>query len=214
MRVIKLFWTIQSMEVRVFILWLFAAFCISTVRLVRLALRLYKSERWPILPEDVMKGPVDPSFLAECALANRTECEGTTDRHAELESSGESESKERALYLLQTADDIFLYLWRKCHTDVESAKRASHLTLLLSFVIAAWGAAPTFQGLCNDSRLRVSECVSTTLLEQFARLAPGLLACSTLYMAASFFERTLAARRISWTYFCARVRNGLRNRSA
>jgi hypothetical protein len=189
---------------------LFAVVLISVVRFVRLARRLsrYSGER--ILAENIVKGEADPDLLAASALASRVPSKTIPEKRANSESSTERASVEKALYILRVAESRFLYLWERCYADMESTKRASLLTLLLSFAMVTHGAYPIFYyGCYNDGKVTGYDCLFRTAEQLIVTLGFGLSLGAMLYLGSSFIERKLADRKTCWKYFCSRLKTEL-----
>jgi hypothetical protein len=184
-------------------------FFISVLRFVRLGWCLYRYWGKTVLPEAFAQGAVAPDLLARYALANRVRCTTVRLGPSDSGSIAEHACGNRVLCILRVAETSFLYLWEKCHSDVESGKRACVLTLLLSFLVVIYGANPIYHGYREGSRLTGYACLLLTLQQLLSLLAFGLSLCTVLYLVASFFEGTLADRKACWKYFCAKLQNEL-----
>jgi hypothetical protein len=210
--VLHLSWGEQPAVVRLVLLSELALMIVSAVRFVKSARRLYRYSGERILPENVLRGDADPDLLAAAALATRALCKTVKARQSDSESSVDRAVAARALCILGAAESRYLYLWERCHSDVESARRASLLIFLLSLTVAAYAAPSAYFRCFNDSNLLGSTCLLLTLWYSLVLLAIQWSCCTVLYFASSFFERALAGRRTCWTYFCSRMRNELENR--
>jgi len=80
-------------------------------------------------------------------------------------------------------------------------------TFLLSLVMVAYGAFPTYSRFYNNSNRPGSLCLFLTVEQILLLLALGWSCCAMLYLASSFFERALAHRKAGWRYFCESLRN-------
>jgi hypothetical protein len=110
---------------------------------------------------------------------------------------------------LGIADTRFMYFWERCRADVDSARRAALLVFLLSMVEAAYSAFPIYFSHFNNSTHGGIWSTFWTVKDLLIVLGHAWSCSAALYLAASFFERALAKRKICWTYFCARLRNEL-----
>jgi len=203
------FWVMQPMSVQLFLLGLLAVALISVMRFGRLASRLYRYAGRRILPENIVKGEVAPDLLAASALASRAPDKAALEKQANSGFSAEGVGAEKVLQVLRVAEIRFAYLWERCYADVESTRRASALTFLVSLVMVAYGASPTYSMYFNDSNRPGSFCLFLTAEQLLALLALGWSGCGALYFMSSFFERALADRKTSWKYLCATLRNEL-----
>lgn len=196
-----LFWQ-QAPAVKLILLAQLALVLISAVRLLNWALRLYRYARERISPESVLKGEANPDLLAASAFANRL-------ANAPPQKGALSKARagaEDVLQIVRVAGSRFLYFWERCQADVESARRASLLTFVLSLVAVAYNAHWVyFYSYKND----VPWSTFWTGEHLLVLLVYGLSCTAVLYFASSFFELALAKRRIGWNYFCARVTSEL-----
>lgn len=194
----------ESVEVRMIILWLLGVVGTTVWRIVRLAVRLYRRPLGLISPDGVSSTPADPEYIAKCAIAG-----GIRLERPNLNStpSEDSSSPQVELQRIGRAQIRFRYFWDAYHLEVASLRRSSVLIMLISFSIVTFGIAPAFRGFCNDSHLNMSDCLSRTMFAQSVRLAPGILAAAIVYMASSFIESTLANRQNRWNYFCALIQD-------
>lgn len=161
------------------------------------------------MPERIFRGEADPDLVARFALASRVLSKCAPEKFLRSESSVGQASEERVLRILRSAEIRFLYLWERCHVDVESTKRASLLALLASFLMVAYGAFPAYYSCFNNSKLPGSLCMFLTVEQLVSTLAFGLSLCVMLFLVSGSFERTLANRRARWMYFCAQLKNEL-----
>jgi hypothetical protein len=161
------------------------------------------------LPEDVLKGDVDPDLLAKSALAGRSPCKAVLRKADGVAFLKEGVRMQKALYSLRLAECRFSYFWDRCYADVDSSRRASLLTFLLSLVTVVYGALPIYFGLFNGSNRRGSDCLFDTVQRLLAILTVGWSFCAVLYLESSFFARVLAKRKIGWEYVCTRLREEL-----
>jgi hypothetical protein len=209
MNAVHSLWAIQSDSVRLIILCLVATAAIPLARFVRLAHRLYRNPGAPLGREDVLKGAVAPDILAGSALANWALCKTMASRPATSGPPTGRASQEQVRRILREAEIAFLYLWDSCYADVKSARRASVVTLLLSMVMVTYGESAVYSD-CFDNGIRTGyACMFLTVEQLLHLLAFGLSLCTLLYLVSSCFRRTLAMRKASWDYFCARLRDEL-----
>lgn len=207
--IFHLSWGSQPVVVRWVLFSQFALVIIAAVRFVKSAGRLYRYSGERILPETVLKGQANPDLLAASALASRALCDAVLQKRASPQFPKEGASTEAILHILRTADSRFGYLWETCYADVESARRASLLTFLLSLVLVAYATSPIYFGCWNNSKLTGSTCVFLTVWNLLVFVAIGWSCSTVLYLASSFFERKLANRKTCWQYFCSRLKNDL-----
>jgi len=202
-----LLWFAQPLSVKLFLLGVFTVVIASIVRFVRLARRLSRYSGEQILPANILKGEADSDLIAESALARPVPCNIVLEKRAKSESSPDKTGAEKALNILRVAEIRFLYLWERCQAEVESTKRASLLTLLLSFAMVTHGAYPILHDACYVNNNIGYDCLFRVAQQLTVTLAFGLLLCAMLYLGSSFFERKLADRKICWQYFCSRLKN-------
>jgi len=207
MHTVRSFWGEEPLIVKLILLGLFAVVLTSVIRLGGLARRLYRYPGKPISREKIAKGETDPDFLATSALGGRAPLKVVSEKFANSEAATERSGPEKNIGGLRAAEATFLYLWEGYYADVESTKRASLLTVLLSLVMAAFDASPTFDRYFNNGKRTGSTCLFLTVEHILVLLALGWSCCAALYFASSFFERALAHRKTRWRYFCARIKN-------
>jgi hypothetical protein len=182
---------------------------ISAARLVNSARRLYQYSSGRISAEDVVKGGVDPDLLAASGLANRLPCRDLLQKRVGSEFLRDETGAVRPLYILGVAESRFLYFWKICRADVDSARRAALLTFTLSMVALAYSALPIYFLHFNNSNQGGASSTFWTVQDLLVLLGHGWSCCAVLYLASSFFERALVRREICWKYFCARVKSEL-----
>ncbi|MGO9011265.1 MAG: hypothetical protein ACLQPN_14275 [Bryobacteraceae bacterium] len=201
------FWGEEPAVVKLILLGLFAVVLTSAIRFSRLVRHLYRYPGEPISREKIARGEAEPGSLATYALGSRAPLAAVPEKCFDSGALAERPVPERTLYGLRAAEATFLYLWEGCSADVESTKRASLLTFLLSLAMAAFDASPTFDRYFNSGKRTGSTCLFLTVEHLLALLALGWSCCATLYFASSFFERALARRKAGWKYFCAGIRH-------
>ena len=202
---IDLSWGAQLTIVRLLLLGQFALVLISAMRFVKWAHRLYRYSGERILPENVLKGEADPDLLAASALSSGVLCKTVLGGSTNPELSKERASRETVLQILRVAESRFLYLSERCYADVESARMAGLLSFLLSLVMVAYAAFPTFNRYLYNRGAYPLLAVEHLLI----LLTVGWSCCTALYFASSFFERKLADRKTCWKYFCSRLKHEL-----
>jgi hypothetical protein len=183
-------------------------FLLSVVRLVSSAKCLYLSRGTRISPEDVLAGKVDSGTLAASGLANRLPCKAFLQKR-DCSELAPAEGAGKLPYAVEAAESRFLYLWERCHANVDSARRAAILTFLLTLVMAAYSAYPRYLMYFNNSKRTGSWAAFLAAMDLLTLLGDGWAFCAVLYLSSSFFERALIKLRINWTYFCARLKNEL-----
>ena len=207
--IFHLTWGSQPVVVRWVLISQFALVLISAVRFVKSARCLYRYSGERILPEAVLRGEADPDHLAADALASRALFEAVLEMRASPQFPKDRVSAQMILHILRAADCRFAYLWDICQADVESTRRASLLTFLLSLVMVAYATSPIYFGCWNESKVTGPTCLFLTGSHLLVLLALGWSCCTVLYVAFSFFERKLASRKTCWNYFCSRLKNEL-----
>jgi len=199
------FWVMQPTSVRLLLLGLLGVAAISVVRSARLARRLYRYSGEPTSLESIVDGRADPDLVAASALAGQALCTTVLGARAVSQPPLDRAGVEGVHCVLRAAENKFSYLWEKCYSDVQSIKSASMFSFLLSLVMVAYGAFPTYSRFYNNSNRPGSLCLFLTVEQLFLLLALGWSCCVALYLAASFFERTLADRKTCWKYLCSRM---------
>ena len=204
-----IFWAREALIVKIFLLGLLVVVAIALVRLARLVRDLYRSSGEAASPYQIVNGEVDPRILATFALSTGPPGEVTRELRTKVGVSTNSDAVGAVLYSLQTAEDRFLYLCEKSYAEVRAIRRASSLTLLLSLLMVACGAIPTYFWNCNNSNLLRDLCLFNAIDQILRTLAIGLSFCALLYLAAGLLEKTLMIRKASWKYFFATARSEL-----
>jgi hypothetical protein len=202
---LELSWGAQLTVVRLILLSQFALVLISAVRFVKSARRLYRYSGESILTEDIIKGDADPDQLAASALGSRLPCKAILEYRASSKIYRERTSAEKVPQVLRVAKSRFQYLWERCYADVESGMRASLLSFLLSLVMIAYAAIPTFNRYIYNRGAYPFRAVAHLLV----LLTLGWSCCTVLYFASSLFKRKLAERKTDWRYFCSILDNEL-----
>lgn len=204
MQPLDLSWGAQLTLVRLVLLSQLALILICVVRFIRSGRFLYRFSGDSILMDHVLRAEADPDLLAAYALARRLSCKAV-DRRANPEPSKSQARVDKVLLILNAAESRFLYLWENCYADVESAKRASLLSFLLSVIMVSYAAFPTY------SRYVLNKSAQPLLATEHLLLlfTLGCSCCAVLYFASSVFERKLTKRKTCWTYFCSRVKGEL-----
>jgi hypothetical protein len=211
MHTIGSFWYGTPFGPKLLLLGLFGLACIQMVRFVILGLRLYSFTGKPVSPENVAGWVLDPDLLARAALTNRPLFSALAEKLPTTEPCTDRPAVEKALYTLRAAENRFLFLWEQCYADVASTRRAGRLTVLLSLVMIAYAAFPTYSLAYNNTNRPGFLAMLLTADELLALLALGLSLAALLYSISSFFERALAQRMARWKYFSATARNELQN---
>ena len=140
MAAIGSFWARQPDSVRLILLVLIAVLVISIPALTRVAIRLFKYPHRSIVLKDVLGCGVAPSLLAKAALANQGPTKAMLLDPTSSTSGVATSEKQQLLRNLRVANVIFLFVSDRCNADVMFVKRASTVTLLVSFVMVPAGA--------------------------------------------------------------------------
>jgi hypothetical protein len=202
------FWPAMPPTAKFLLLGIVAMFLLSTVRLGRLARRLYRRSGAAVADGTVLNGRANPDALADSAMA------GQVFMNAYLEGSArprlaEGTSPQDVLSMLRSAETRFLYLWENCHTDLRSIRRACSSIALLTCVLVTYDAYPILfehPGSYNVTAYEALLAEGKLLLDAASF---GISACTTLYIVSARFERALGNRRTNWIYFCSRLTNEL-----
>ena len=139
MSAIRMFWDLEPVNLKLLMFILFALGLISVVRFVKLARLLYHYSGDPVSHQGVAEGKVAPKALARASLASQVVWEAVPERSSGAERSMDTVTRKKALDILRVAERRFFSLWESCYADVESAKRASLLGILLSFAMVTSG---------------------------------------------------------------------------
>jgi len=194
------FWATQPFVIRFFLLAVFATAISALVRVVRVALRLHRFSGEPLSPEAVSAGSFDPDTLARCALANRLRL----DQHQGGKSSV-IEPREAQLRAKRLAEARFSFMLRKCRVDVKSTKQACILGILLSVLVATWGAYPMYFRCYNDAKVSGISCLIVSGQMVLADFSLCLFVCTVVYAMSSSLDRALDLRKLFWHYFLEMV---------
>jgi len=203
----NLFWAMQPTSVRFLLICICGVVLVSTVRLLRLGMRLYQYGRKEIAPETICNGGVDADLLAKYALENPRLCTNLLERCRN--NFSDRSAGEKLPYVLRLAESRFAYLWERHHADVKASKRASLLTILLSVVMVSYGAVPIYDEFSNNGKITGLTSLILTIEQLLLLFSLGSSLCAMLYLGSSVFERTLENRRTSWNYVRARLQEEL-----
>jgi hypothetical protein len=198
------FWVMLSLSAKLFLLALLGTAIAPIIRAATLVKRLYKSSNQQVSVDDVLNVALSEELLAMGALGNRLGI-GLEAAISSASVTVERTTRGRPLQLLQLADNRFQYLWERCSKDVESTRRASHITVLLSCTMLTYCAFPTYLYFYNNgNRTGLASLLLTT--EQLGTLlAIGLSISTVLYFMSSFFRRALNDRMATWKYIRTRL---------
>jgi len=191
---------------------LLASFAIVTaaiIRIAKLTSQLYMYSGDGISVEKIAKGKIDPEILAGYALANRVPSQASAVKSAIADASGDRGSVGTVLDSLSATENRFVYLCERSRVQLDSIKRANLLVFLLSLVIFAFGAIPTYSQTRNNSNLPQYLSLLDAVDQVLDTLALGLSLCIVLHLASGFLARTLSARRADWKYFFVTLKNEL-----
>lgn len=202
------FWKVQPTYVRCILLVQLAVTVIAVVRSLKLAWRLYRRWNVPIVLEDAV-ATVLPNLIARSALANRVRIGRADGKRGNSECAAAAAGKDAVLFGLRMAEAEFSHDWEECWTDLGSIKRASVVTLLLTFVMITGGASTIFAESWQCYSCTGLTALHATVDQILGLLAFGLSVCTALYVVHGFFERLLTDRKARWTYFCAHLMNKL-----
>lgn len=194
------FWGPQLYKVRLIILVGGVLALIATVRLAKVALRLFRHRK---LPQGIYEGTAAPLEIASFALStpNLAYRLALNPPPSNVEDSS---SRSRMQHMLHEADVRFSYLWEECVTDIRSIKNTAILLVLLSFLgVSFQTASALIHGPGMMDRLSFFVIAA---FEIAAWLQVGLTVAATLFFLASLLERELRRRRTEWVYRCAGLR--------
>ena len=195
---IDLIWNIQPAHFRAFVIIAAVAVLVSMWRTYHLVTALYLPRSKPAGFQEKASTDCTSLQLAQRLLAN-------TIAYNQL-ATVVSETGETRIAVLEFVDLEFQRLWDECHAVTESIRRTSIFLLLLSSLIASYGAEPTYNDLHQGSRLNGFECITLTLFYISIRLAIGLSVCTLLFAIQGVFQRVLADRRRRCAYFTKKLK--------
>ncbi len=135
-------------------------------------------------------------LLAASALAGKIPVESPSGRRGDA----------CPIAAVEKAGARFLNLWEVSSDRSSSLKRLVILTLLLTMLTFAWGGVVVFREITYSHSVGIA-VVSWGLSEMFVPLALGSFISTIIYATYAFYERVLARRRISWSYFCAAIKS-------
>lgn len=191
-------WHHAILEVKVFIIILTVLAATATVRLIRIAWRLFSFKRRSI-PVIDMSGKFEPETFARYALAQP--CERVPGYGDQSTLFVNAAPDEPTLALLNAAEDRFLHLWNELNARVRQAKRAGILALWLSFLSQTHGFMPafmTFDHLAGDRTYSLSLVVLRAIDHSLKLLTFELAICMGMYCTSRFMEDTLLDRKACW----------------
>jgi hypothetical protein len=196
---VDLAWGHQFVLVKVILLSQLTLLLTSAVRFIKSAGPLCRYWGAPISAEDLFRADMSPDTVAASAFANRLKYLDV------LQKCEKRSNAEDLLQILRVADTKFQHRWEGCNTDVNSARRFSLLSFMLTVVMIGYIAFPTLRSYQFD-KSACAICATEHLLLLFAF---GCSCCTLLYFAASFFERTLALRKMRWNYLYSTLMQNL-----
>jgi len=173
-----------------FLVFLFAAWCVALARSVKLAHTLYGLSRRRVSLGQVVVGDSSEDTIASLALTGRIRGNEPNEREGGAES--------RRGGLLHLADSRFRYRWDECYAIAMWIKNLAILTLILSFAVVAYGFYPTWLYEFNDTNVPGSLALfrAVTLLSR--RAAFGTVSSAAFYAVGIFFEGALRRRKAGW----------------
>lgn len=187
-------WSSQPDYVRLFILYLFFVGAITIAYSAQLIYRLYYI-RLRISHQNIFSDPANASLVARSALAyNSTHVSPTVTE------------PRRSFLILEEAISEFDFLWESCNSRAVAIERLSILTFLLTFLVFAGGAFPTWSAEYNNTNIPGFAALLLSTQTLFLRLAWGLATSSALYVLSSFFLGVLQQRRTHWRRFATHPR--------
>jgi hypothetical protein len=203
------FWVREPLIVKVFLVSMFVVVAIAIVLLARLAGRLYRHSGGGISREDIVTGKVEPEVFAAYALANKAPNPASRTESSKIESSTDRVAANAVLYSVRAVERSFIYLYESSDAEIESIKRVSALIFLLSLMMVAFGATPTYLWNCNNNNLPELLCLFGAVDQLLDTLALGLSLSAILHLVSGVFERTLNVRRAGWKYFLGTLKSEL-----
>jgi hypothetical protein len=84
----------------------------------------------------------------------------------------------------------FRFLWEFCHAKVESIKKLSMLTLLLSLLVLAWGMRTVLQEVAVQKTLGLG-FLGGSMAQTLATFCHGIIVCGILYGFTIFYQGAL-----------------------
>jgi small-conductance mechanosensitive channel len=95
----------------------------------------------------------------------------------------------------QAAEARFQFVWESCHAAVDSIRKLSMLTLLISLLVLAWGMKTTTQEVAVQKVLALG-FLGGSIAQTLTTFFLGILVCVVLYAFTIFYEGTLARRKM------------------
>jgi len=206
MRDAGIVWELEPAYARQFYVFLAIVCVMALVRAVWLA-RHVSPTPWfnphRIALQHVIAGTVAADLLARSALANVVYLE------VGIEAAHETVDRDAAIRTLRAADTQFSYLWQLAHARVVATRGLLWLTLIVSAMIAFYGAVPEWYDLYNNQNNPGMASLMQAINIVFARFARGLFVCALLGGMCIFFEGRLIRRMAFWKMFHATAMDSL-----
>ena len=189
-----IFWVMMPPVTKLLLLGILLSLTVAAVRGGRLYWRLRGGSGGAATHEELRRTMPDPHLLATLAMTGRIP--------EDLPEEGLSGASP-------LAKATFVYLWDACRTDVRSIRRSALSIALLTFIAVAHSAHPFYFDCFEDTNRTGGYCLMETAWQLMDLAALGLAISLVLHVAASHFERMLAARKSRWNFFCARMAQAL-----
>jgi hypothetical protein len=203
-------WAMYPLYVKVFVLYLVVVGCLTIVRSLRLAWRLYSFSSLVSL-QDIRDGLIHADRLARAALANRLSLEFVAERHPDPTNQPQMAGDNTLTRFLQAADSEFLYLLGISYIQVKRMRWLIVLTLLLGCLMATFGTSDLVRGayLVVGDRIPGVLLLRESIFELLKPLALGILLCVILCVLGNLFDGAMARRKARWNYFYAGAKSQL-----
>jgi hypothetical protein len=191
---------------KLFMLYLLIVYGTAVVCSLKLAWSLSSfAARKRIPVRSIVDGEVSADVLARLAFSNRISAESVSEEGLDSSTVLPPTREKASLRTLQVAEGRFLYLLGIRQFEVAIMNRLARLTLLLSFLVVAYGASWTWADQFDDNKITGGLALVFTAHLLLWRLALGIFASAVLYAISSIFDLVLTQRLNSWRYLYSRV---------
>lgn len=195
-------WTnpVGNIVARLFTLYLLAAFCVTLLRSIRLAVQLGS-----IRPTGLELGDEQAENVERVAQAAPKKGIGERLETAAWTSESAGFHRPAASFDPDRVEARFAYLWDTCNARVQATKALAAITIVLSIFPAVWGVFNICRVLMGDLDPIVALAYWRDL---FFLICPGFFVAAFLCASAFWFQGALARRRTDWNYARSKFRDG------
>jgi hypothetical protein len=195
------FWVEEPLIVKIFLLVLTLMAVPAIARLGKVASWLYFSSR-KASPEELSRLSADD--LSNYALRNSAFGKARLSHHRSIV---EAVPRDGTFPAFRAGEIRFTYLCERSLMEIDTVKMVTGVVFLLSWIMAAYGAIPTYLWVCNDSNLPSHTCQMQALDQVLKTLCAGLGLSVGLHVLSARVDRSLRKRRAEWMYFFATMRS-------